>query len=369
MSNVEKDPPVRECRSEEPRAAGATGLSDGVSVCEGASGAVELLEAREVPLGGPRAMSVYRSLPQKARSLIGAWCFLDSYGPDDVAATGGMAVPRHPHTGLATVSWLFEGSVDHIDSAGNWATVRPGEVDLMNAGRGITHSEFSTEETTVLHGIQLWYAFPEEHRFVEPSLETYRPEPVEGPGWRALVFLGSALSSTSPVTTYIPLTGIELRLEPHTVLEIEVPAEHEHGLASVRGDLRIEDVPVPGRQIGYVGPGRTTLRISSGDEPGLALLLGGLPLNEQIVMWWNLVGRSHEEIERWRAAYQQEMGFEAPDEASPVPADRADRAPGQFLGARYEDGRPYPQFGTFPPRQPDPLPAPPLPNTRLRPRG
>ena len=93
---------------------------------------IQILPPRIVPLGGPRAMDVRRVLPQRKRSLIGAWCFLDSYGPDDVAQTGGMDVPRHPHTGLATVSWLFTGQIDHLDSAGNRAVVRPGEMNLID---------------------------------------------------------------------------------------------------------------------------------------------------------------------------------------------------------------------------------------------
>ena len=105
---------------------------------------VEILVPREVPLGGPRAMTVRRTLPQRQRSLIGGWCFLDHYGPDPVAATGGMSVPPHPHTGLQTVSWLFTGEIEHRDSAGNHALVRPGELNLMTAGRGISHSEVST---------------------------------------------------------------------------------------------------------------------------------------------------------------------------------------------------------------------------------
>src|SRR6478752_2965124 len=95
---------------------------------------VEILEPREVPLGGPRAMTVRRTLPQRARSLIGAWCFVDHYGPDDVAATGGMDVPPHPHTGLQTVSWLFAGTIEHRDTLGVHAFVRPGELALMSAG-------------------------------------------------------------------------------------------------------------------------------------------------------------------------------------------------------------------------------------------
>ena len=304
MSNPEPDPQETVCR---------TGLRDGVVERPGRHGPVELLEPRTVPLGGPRGMTVERVLPQKARSLIGAWCFLDAYGPDDVAATGGMRVPRHPHTGLATVSWLFEGRIDHVDSAGNWATVRPGDVDLMNAGRGITHQEFSTADTTVLHGVQLWYAFPEAHRFDPPSLDTHRPEPVEGPGWTARVFLGSLLGSVSPVATRIPLVGAQLDLRPGTRLQLDADPTHEHGLLVVQGEALLDGVRVPRGTLAYTPPGRSPLVVEAGQEPLLAVLIGGQPLEERIVMWWNFVGRSHEEIARWRGVYQQEMGFEAPE--------------------------------------------------------
>lgn len=376
MTNPEKNPQPTVCTNHPDRSAAGTGLSNGVAVAAGENGPVEILEPRAVPLGGPRGMTVQRTLPQKARSLIGAWCFLDAYGPDDVAATGGMKVARHPHTGLATVSWLFEGHIDHIDSAGNWATVRPGEVDLMKAGRGITHSEFSTADTTVLHGVQLWHAFPDADRFGEPGLDSHRPEPVTGEGFSARVFLGSLLGVTSPVATRLPLTGVELHLEPGTPLEVEVPADHEHGLLRVTGPLALDGVGIPRHGIAYTAPGRATLRITAGDEPALAVLIGGQPLNEQIVMWWNFVGRSHEEIETWRRAYMEEMGFTAPSADSPLPADRVGGsvATGAFevdelLGSSYDDGRPFPQFGTFPPGQPAPLPAPELPNTTLRARG
>jgi redox-sensitive bicupin YhaK (pirin superfamily) len=393
VSNTETHPEERICQSGPPPAparddAGprfTEGLSDGVSALDGRSGPVELLEPRMVPLGGPRAMTVKRTLPQRARSLIGAWCFLDFYGPDDVSATGGMQVPRHPHTGLATVSWLFTGQVDHIDSAGNWATVRPGEVNLMNAGTGITHSEFSTADTTVLHGAQLWYALPDRARFTLPSLESHRPDPVTGDGYTARVFLGSLLGRTSPVKTHIPLTGVELLLEPGASMQVAVPAGHEHGLLRVAGDVSLDGVEIPEDHLGYVGTGRDLITITAGAEPVTALLIGGEPLDEQIIMWWNFVGRSHEEIVAWRAAYQAEMGFEAPEPDSPLvdavasPAQpdgvAALGAPvsgerlARLLDEAYDDGRSFPQFGDFPPGQPAPIPAPPLPTTRMKPRA
>ena len=412
MSNTEREPQEQVCINgpytpqEVPSPAGPEGgLRDGVTR---APSGVEILEPRDVPLGGPRAMSVRRTIPQRARSLVGAWCFLDFYGPDDLTEATPMRVPRHPHTGLATVSWLFSGRIDHMDSAGNWATVRSGDVVLMNAGRGISHSEYSTADTKTLHGAQLWYAFPSAHRFVEPSLEAHRPEPVRGPGWEAKVFLGSLLGSTSPVHTYIPLTGAELRLEPGTALDIEVPAEHEHALLRVSGAASLEGTEVEQDHLAVVETGRTRLRVEAGREPVLALLIGGEPLDEQIVMWWNFVGRSHEEIAAYRAAYQAEMGFEAPAEGSPLirrlgegaasslpggapRTERAAHADGSeeevevesgalglpvhgdlrdaLAGATYDDGRPFPQFGDFPPGQSAPLPAPELPNTRMKPRG
>ena len=186
------------------------------------SAGVETLTPRDVPLGGIRAMSVRRTLPQRARSFIGAWCFLDHYGPDDVDRTGGMRVPPHPHTGLQTVSWLFTGEVEHRDSAGHHALVRPGELNLMTAGRGISHSEMSTDRTDMLHGAQLWVALPDDARDSAPDFVHHVPEPVSGDGWEARVFLGTLLGSASPVPTATRLLGAELVLDSDRSLEFEV---------------------------------------------------------------------------------------------------------------------------------------------------
>ncbi|MCP3427035.1 pirin family protein, partial [Rothia sp. AR01] len=238
MSNTEAHPAERVCANEPPPPGAAPAGTP----------PLEMLPPREVPLGGPRAMGVRRVLPQRERSLVGAWCFLDSYGPEDVAA-GGMRVARHPHTGLATVSWLFEGRIDHLDSAGNWATVRPGEVHLMNAGAGITHQEFSTADTGVLHGVQLWYAFPDRARFSEPSLASHRPEPVLGPGYAALVFAGTLLGASSPIRTHLPLTGADLRLEPGARLDAR--GSRRAAPAGIDRPVMADQPPWP---IGHVRP-------------------------------------------------------------------------------------------------------------------
>lgn len=174
-----------------------------------ASPAVQILRPREVPLGGPRALRVQRTLPQRERSLIGAWCFIDHYGP----AHTRMDVPPHPHTGLQTVSWLFSGEVEHRDSAGVHAAVRPGELNLMTAGAGICHSEVSVG-SGALHGVQLWVALPDSDRDTARDFAHYAPPPISLPGAQARVFLGELHGSRSPVRTFTPLVGAQIDLAP-----------------------------------------------------------------------------------------------------------------------------------------------------------
>jgi len=310
--------------------------------------AIEILEPRLVPLGGVRVMTVYRTLPQRQRSLVGAWCFLDHYGPDDVSVTGGMQVPRHPHTGLATVSWLFTGRIEHLDSGGNAASVVPGELNLMIAGRGITHQEISDPETRTLHGVQLWYALPDETRFGENAFAHYAPEPVTLSGFTARVFIGALLGSVSPVETRTPdLLGAELILEPGASARLTVRADFEHAVLAENAEVTVNSAAVDHRSLAYIPPGSETLVITAGDTETRVILLGGVPLREQIVMWWNFIGRDHDEIVEYRRRYQAELGFESAD-----PRDA---------------GKPA-LFGEFPPGHPLPLPAPPLPNSRLLPR-
>jgi quercetin 2,3-dioxygenase len=111
---------------------------------------VQVIEPKDVQLGGEDALKVRRTLPSLRRSFVGAWCFVDHYGPERGIC---MDVPPHPHTGLQTVSWLFEGEIEHRDSGGVHAMVRPGEVNLMTSGHGIAHSEVSTPERDLLHGV------------------------------------------------------------------------------------------------------------------------------------------------------------------------------------------------------------------------
>ena len=307
----------------------------------------QVLEPRAVPLGGPRAMTVRRTLPQRARSLIGAWCFADHYGPDNVSVTGGMRVAGHPHTGLQTVSWLFRGEIEHRDTTGAHALVRPGELNLMTAGAGIAHAEYSTPATTVLHGAQLWVALPDAHRFTGPAFEHYAPPALDHGGARVLVFIGRLAGHTSPVRTFSSLLGAEITLGAGQTLELDVEPGFEHGVLVDTGRVTADGATATAGQLLYQPAGAETLRLRASGEPGgqqaRVLLLGGEPLGEQIIMWWNFIGRSHDEIVAYRDQWQ---------------AERAGNAP---AGAR--------RYGTFPAQWDDTLPAPELPGVRLRPRG
>ena len=232
----------------------------------------QVLTPREVPLGGLRAMSVRRTLPQRERTLVGAWCFVDHYGPDEVADTGGMVVPPHPHTGLQTVSWLFAGEIEHRDSAGHHALVRPGELNLMTGGRGVSHSEVSTPGTTTLHGVQLWVALPGHARDLPADFEHYAPPVLSRPGWRGSVFLGSLLGETSPVRTATALLGAELTLEPGTSLDLDVDATFEHGVLLDEGSILVDGQQVKPAELAYVERGSTRLapRGSRGEPAGAA---------------------------------------------------------------------------------------------------
>ena len=199
----------------------------------------EVIRPRDVPLGGLRAMNVRRTLPSKQRTLIGAWCFVDSYGPDNIAASGGMRVAPHPHIGLQTVSWLYQGEIQHRDSVGTVAMVRPGELNLMTAGVGISHSENSTETVEVLHGVQLWVALPEDARSTAPTFAHYKPDAIKGDGWEARVFLGSLLGQASPVATHTPLLGVQLLLEQEAVMEFAVDEGFEHGVLIDSGEVQV----------------------------------------------------------------------------------------------------------------------------------
>ncbi|KRD47012.1 pirin [Oerskovia sp. Root918] len=369
MSNLETRPREEVC------AAGSHAPSSGTP---GTSPRVEILDHRQVPLGGTRAMDVRRTLPQRARSLVGAWCFLDHYGPDDVSTSDGMQVPPHPHTGLQTVSWLFEGEILHRDSVGSLQTVRPGELNLMTAGRGISHSEESPAglRPPLLHGVQLWVALPGDRLGDEPFFEHHGDLPLwSGPrGERVQVLVGSlsvgGVELRSTATVFTPLVGAQVDLPAGASVQVEVDPRFEHALLVDTGDASFEGVLVPVASLGYVEPGCSTVTVSAGERPVRAVLIGGEPFAEEIVMWWNFVGRSHDDVAAARADWMAQVEVAQGDEAGAPGASGAEvpvPVPGDG-GTRYAAGATGRRFGEVVGYDGGPLPAPVLPDIRLVPR-
>jgi redox-sensitive bicupin YhaK (pirin superfamily) len=205
---------------------------------------VQVLRGRQVPLGGIRAMYVRRTLPHRNRSFVGAWCFVDHYGPDEIdpqtdpETGGGMDLPPHPHTGLQTVSWLFDGELEHRDSGGAAGLIRPGEVNLMTSGAGIAHSEVTTSGTTRLHGVQLWVALPDSARATRRDFQHHAPAPRSSCGASGRRGCSSGSSPASIGRRFgrsRPCWARKLTLHPGAAVALAVDPAYEHGVLARHG--------------------------------------------------------------------------------------------------------------------------------------
>ncbi len=290
------------------------------------------LPLRDVPLGGVRAMRVRRALPQRDLPLVGAWCFLDRFGPQRTT----MRVDPHPHIGLQTVTWPLRGEVRHRDSVGSDVVVRRGALNLMTAGAGIAHSEYSLGESDVeLDALQLWVALPEATRNSPASFEQHTELPVARFGDATVtIVLGTLAGHSSPAHAHTPIVGAEIELPAGGSTMFPLDPTWEHALLLIDGEATLTDaaasVALDPENLLYLGTGRDALALRS-TQGARVFLLGGEPFGEEIVMWWNFVGRSHDEIVAAREAWE-----------------------GQ--GAR---------FGTVVDHGPERIPAPPMPGVRL----
>jgi len=284
-------------------------------ICDSAEGAgtptVTIVEPRDVPLGGVRAMTVRRTLPSRVRRTIGAWCFLDHYGPNEVHDSGGMLVPPHPHTGLQTVSWLFRGEIEHRDSLGSHQLIEPGEMNLMTAGRGIAHSEVSTDRDSVLHGVQLWVVLPEAHRDMAPSFSHTVATPVDvhaGVGTaQVLVFIGELAGVRAEVAGVSPLVGAEIVLPPFGEIVLDTDLSFEHGVLLDEGSVTVQDTQLPPHSLAVLDVGTPEIHLEAGADGARLLLIGGEPLHERFVMWWNFIGTTHDAVVQAREAWMSEV--------------------------------------------------------------
>src|SRR5262245_46525857 len=261
---------------------------------------VELVPSRAASVGG---VEVRRALPRRQRRTIGAWCFADHFGPVPAAPPGGgMQVGPHPHTGLQTVTWLVEGEVVHTDSLGSEQPIRPGQLNLMTAGRGVAHAEQTPAgQAGLLHGIQLWVAQPDATRQRAPAFAHHADLPVAAYGLcRATVLIGDLAGVRSPAVPEVDLLGVELAAVTATDAALPVDAGFEHGVIVLTGEVAVGGERVGAGVLAYLGRGRDelVLGLSAGSR---ALLLGGRPFGEALLMWWNFVARTRGEIEEaWR---------------------------------------------------------------------
>jgi quercetin 2,3-dioxygenase len=317
VSNLELAPAETEC----PPGAAAASRTD-------------LLEGRDVPLG--RHTVVRRLLPHTNRRTVGAWCFFDHFGPENIADTPGMQVPPHPHCGLQTVTWLVAGEVLHRDSLGTLATIRPGQLNLMTAGFGIAHSEESPDgHTPVMHGLQLWIALPRE--VTEARFEHHEDLPVRHYGGvAATVVIGTFDGADSPARVHTPLAGVEIAARGSASLPVR--PDWEYAAVLVDGTATVAGAELPLGVLLYLGTDRSSLDV---DGDGRVFLIGGEPFEEELVMWWNFVARSHEEIVAARTAW---MAHERFGEVHGYAGDRlpAPELPTVRLKPRSRHGRPLP---------------------------
>lgn len=249
---------------------------------------------------------VRRLLPARARRTIGAWCFLDQYGP----VTFSMNVTQHPHIGLQTVTWLFDGSVVHRDSLGSEQRIESGQLNLMTSGSGIAHAELSVDlPPHRIHGVQLWVALPDAARDTDPWFAHYADLPVARlRSAELVVFMGSLANARSAAHTYSPLVGAEIRFVDDGECELPLNPAHEYGLVLIDGSANAEGVEVETNVLYDAGASRDSLVIHGKRDTRL-LLLGGEPFDEQLVMWWNFVARTSDEIESARAQWERGERF------------------------------------------------------------
>jgi redox-sensitive bicupin YhaK (pirin superfamily) len=247
-----------------------------------------------------------------------------------------MRVGPHPHTGLQTVTWLVAGEVLHRDTLGTIQEIRPGTLNLMTAGHGIAHAEETPREhSPVLQGVQLWVALPHADRDMAPAFAHHADLPVYAEdGLTATVLMGSLAGATSPAACYTPLVGAEITLAAGGTATLPLRTDFEYALLTLDGATTVEDAELKPGPLLYLGSGRSSLRLGAGPDSRM-LLLGGEPFEERLVMWWNFVGREHDEIVQMRADWV--------------------------------DGTP--RFGAVHGYDGPSMPAPPMPLTRLVPRG
>jgi redox-sensitive bicupin YhaK (pirin superfamily) len=278
------------------------------TVAPAATPVLEITESRGAQVGEHR---VRRALPRRERRTVGAWCFVDHMGPAMVTEPETMGIGPHPHTGLQTVTWLLSGELRHRDSLGSEQVIKPGQLNLMTAGNGIAHAEEANDFRGTFQGVQLWVAQPEATRHGTSAFEHHAELPrFELAHGEAAVLVGSAGGVQSPARRDTDHIGIDLSLAAgHSDLELD--PRHEHALVVFEGAVWVGGVSdgtvVEPGHLAYLGSGRDELAVTA-RGPARALLIGGTPFESPIVMWWNFVARSHDEVTAAQQAWNADDG-------------------------------------------------------------
>jgi len=258
---------------------------------------------RDAVLG--KGMTIRRALPSRHRRMVGAWCFLDHFGPVNVSSGDGLRVGPHPHIGLQTVTWPLEGEILHRDTLGYTQLIRPGQLNVMTAGSGIAHSEESpANRPAVLHGAQLWIALPDTDRHCDPAFDHHPELPVlQRDGVTITLLAGEALGERSPAKIYTPLVGLDLAMSAAAVTSLPLKPEFEHGVLVLEGEVSIEGETLTIGTFLYFGCGRSILKLQTTAATRL-LLIGGTPFGEEVLLWWNYVARTKAEISAAQADWE-----------------------------------------------------------------
>ncbi|MCU1498465.1 MAG: Pirin domain protein [Acidimicrobiales bacterium] len=265
--------------------------------------AAPAFEVRDDRIAQVGTTEVRRALPQRERRTVGPWCFADHFGPSDRGAPG---IGPHPHIGLQTLTWLLEGELLHRDSVGSEQLIRPGQVNLMTAGQGVTHAEehpnrrhHDRDRPHTGHGVQLWVAQPSSTRAGPPTFEHHTELPeVDLAGATATILVGDLAGTRSPARRDTEHVGFQVALRGPA--ELPLDERFEHAVIPLDGPGAIEGRPLAVGQVAYLGPQRGSVSLST-DGPGRILVLGGVPWEEKVVMWWNFVARTRDEL---TAAYR-----------------------------------------------------------------
>jgi len=230
--------------------------------------------------------------------MVGAWCFLDHAGPVDYAPDQGLTIGPHPHIGLQTFTWMIEGEVLHRDSLGCEQLIRPGQVNLMTAGRGISHSEESPAgRAGRFHSTQLWIALPDSERHREPDFHHYPDLPIiDRGGFRITVLAGECDGERSPARVYTSIIGLDLATRGPARMTLPLEPSFEHAALTLEGAQSLNGEMLEPGTLLYLGTGQSSLELASSAASRM-LLIGGAPFGEEILVWWNFVARTSAEVE------------------------------------------------------------------------